>query len=53
MLIVLSLNLSDGTVKLSSIARNTYVEVPGRKKKTIIANSFGHANYDSNGKYES
>ena len=52
-LMVLSLNLSDGTIKLSSIARNTYVEVPGRKKKTVIANSFGHANYDSNGKYES
>ena len=52
-LIVLSLNLKDGSIKLSSIARNTYVEVPGRKKKTIIANSYGHANYDSNGKFKS
>ena len=52
-LIVLSLNLNDGSIKLSSIARNTYVEVPGRKKKTIIANSYGHANYDSDGKFVS
>ena len=51
-LIVLSLNLSDGSIKLSSIARNTYVEVPGRKNKTIIANSYGHANYE-NGKFKS
>ena len=29
------------------------MEVPGRKKKTIIANSYGHANYDSNGKFKS
>ena len=52
-LLILSLNLGDGTIKLSSIARNTYVEVPGRKNKTIIANSYGHANYDDNGKYKS
>lgn len=52
-LIILSLNTSDGSIKLSSIARNTFVEVPGRKNKTIIANSYGHANYDSNGKYAS
>lgn len=52
-LIVLSLNLNDGSIKLSSIARNTYVEVPGRKKKAIIANSYGHANYDSDGKFVS
>lgn len=52
-LIVLSLNMDDGSIKLSSIARNAYVEVPGRKKKTIIANSYGHANYDSNGKFAS
>jgi len=51
-LIVLSLNLDDGSIKLSSIARNTYVEVPGRKNKTIIANSYGHANYE-NGKFVS
>ena len=30
-LIILSLNTSDGSIKLSSIARNTFVEVPGRK----------------------
>ena len=52
-LMILSLNTSDGSIKLSSIARNTFVEVPGRKNKTIIANSYGHANYDSNGKYAS
>ena len=52
MLIVLSINLDDGSIKLSSIARNTYVEVPGRKNKTIIANSYGHANY-KNGEFVS
>ena len=51
-LIVLSLNQNDGSIKLSSIARNTYVEVPGRKNKTIIANSYGHANY-KNGEFVS
>lgn len=52
MLIVLSINMNDGSIKLSSIARNTYVEVPGRKNKTIIANSYGHANY-KNGEFVS
>ena len=47
---VLSINLDDGSIKLTSIARNTYVEIPGRAKKSIIANSFGHAIYE-NGKY--
>ena len=51
-LIVLSINQNDGSIKLSSIARNTYVEVPGRKNKTIIANSYGHANY-KNGEFVS
>ena len=51
-LIVLSINLNDGSIKLSSIARNTYVDVPGRKNKTIIANSYGHANY-KNGEFVS
>ena len=51
-LIVLSINMNDGSIKLSSIARNTYVEVPGRKNKTIIANSYGHANY-KNGEFVS
>ena len=47
---ILSINLDDGSIKLTSIARNTYVEIPGRTKKSIIANSFGHAIYE-NGKY--
>ena len=51
-LIVLSINMNDGSIKLSSIARNTYVEVPVRKNKTIIANSYGHANY-KNGEFVS
>ena len=50
---ILSINQHDGSIKLTSIARNTYVEIPGRKNKTIIANSYGHGNYDSNGKYVS
>ena len=50
---ILSINKDDGSIKLTSIARNTYVEIPGRKNKTIIANSYGHGNYDSNGKYVS
>ena len=50
---IVSINKDDGSIKLTSIARNTYVEIPGRKNKSIIANSYGHANYDSNGKYES
>lgn len=51
-LMILSVNLNDGSIKLTSIARNTYVEVPDRKNKTIIANSFGHAIY-KNGNYQS
>jgi len=47
---ILSINTNDGSIKLTSIARNTYVEIPGRTKKSIIANSFGHAIYE-NGKY--
>ena len=49
---VCSIDLDDGSVKLTSIARNTYVEIPGRKD-TLVANSYGHANYDANGKYKS
>lgn len=52
-IMILSINLDDGSIKLSSIARNTYVEIPGRKNKSIIANSFGHGIYDENGKYKS
>ena len=51
-LMILSINLNEGTIKLTSIARNTYVEIPGRKNKSIIANSFGRAVY-KNGKYHS
>ena len=49
---ILSVNTETGAIKLSSIARNTYVEVPTRKNKTLIANSFGHAIY-KDGKYDS
>ncbi len=51
-LIILSIDTSAGTIKLTSIARNTYVEIPGRKNPSIIANSFGYAIYE-NGKYKS
>ena len=47
---ILSINTDDGSIKLTSIARNTYVEIPGRTKKSLIANSFGHAIYED-GKY--
>ena len=50
---ILSVNKNDGSIRLASIARNTYVEIPGRKSKSIIANSYGNAVYDSNGKYKS
>ena len=51
-IMILSINLDDGSIKLTSIARNTYVEIPGRKNKSIIANSFGYAIYED-GKYKS
>ena len=51
-MIILSIDLSTGSIKLTSIARNTYVEIPGRKNNSIIANSFGYAIYE-NGKYKS
>ena len=51
-IMILSIDLDDGTIKLSSIARNTYVEIPDRTNKSIIANSFGHAIY-KDGKYHS
>ena len=47
---ILSIDTQAGTLKLSSIARNTYVEIPGRKNKSIIANSYGNAIYE-NGEY--
>ena len=51
-IMILSIDLDDGSIKLSSITRNTYVEIPDRTNKSIIANSFGHAIY-KDGKYHS
>ena len=51
-LIILSIDTDTGSIKLTSIARNTYVEIPGRKNNSIIANSFGYAIYE-NGEYKS
>ncbi len=51
-IMILSINKDTGSIKLTSIARNTYVEIPGRKNNSIIANSFGYAIYE-NGKYKS
>ena len=49
---ILSINKTDGSIKLTSIARNTLVDVPDRTNETSIANSYGHAIY-KNGKYSS
>ena len=49
---ILSINKTDGSIKLTSIARNTLVDVPDRTNETSIANSYGHAIY-KNGKYHS
>ena len=51
-IMILSIDKDDGSIKLSSIARNTYVDIPDRTSKSIIANSFGHAIYED-GKYKS
>ncbi len=51
-IMILSVDTEEGTIKLTSIARNSYVEIPDRTNKSIIANAFGHAIY-SNGKYKS
>ncbi len=50
-IMILSINTDNGDLKLSSIARNTYMEIPGRKNKGMIANSYGNAIYE-NGKYK-
>ena len=50
--IILSINTTDGSIKLTSIARNTLVDIPDRVNDTGIANSYGHAIY-KNGKYQS
>ena len=47
---ILSIDKVDGSIKLTSIARNTEVDVPDRSKNTLIANSYGHGVY-KNGKY--
>ena len=49
---ILSINKTDGSIKLTSIARNTLVDIPDRVNDTGIANSYGHAIY-KNGKYQS
>lgn len=48
--IILSINQYDGSMKLTSISRNTEVSIPvdGRSKSTIIANSYGYAVYQNN-----
>jgi len=52
--IILSYNTKDGSIKLSSIARNAYVEIPGRKNKDIISYTYGHVPYVNGtaGKFE-
>ena len=49
---ILSINTTDGSIKLTSIARNTLVDIPDRNNESSIANSYGHAIY-KNGKYQS
>ena len=49
---ILSISRTDGSIKLTSIARNTCVDIPDRTNETSIANSYGHAIY-KNGKYHS
>ncbi len=58
-LMILSINTDTGSIKLTSIARNTYVELIKWSEKrqetyltkSIIANAFGSAIYNSNNKY--
>ena len=49
---ILSINTTDGSIKLTSIARNTLVDIPDRVNDSSIANSYGHGIY-KNGKYQS
>lgn len=49
---ILSINTTDGSIKLTSIARNTLVDIPDRVNDSGIANSYGHGIY-KNGKYQS
>ncbi len=49
---ILSISKTDGSIKLTSIARNTCVDIPDRTNETSIANSYGQAIYKT-GKYHS
>jgi len=49
--IILSINKDTGAIKLTSIARNTAVDIPGRTGVGMIANCFGNGVYE-NGKYK-
>ena len=49
--IILSINTTDGSIKLTSIARNTLVDIPDRRNETAIANSYGHALYNKSKQY--
>ena len=46
--IILSLNTQDGSVKLSSLMRDTYLSVPGYTSKTKITNIFDYKNKQGN-----
>ncbi len=48
---ILSIKPSDGTIKLTSIARNTEVDIPYPARSSLIANSYGYGVY-KNGKYQ-
>lgn len=45
---ILSINTFDGSIKITSIARNTCVFIPDRKTETLICNSYGHGIYENN-----
>ena len=47
--IILSFNTRDGSIKLSSILRDTLITVPGTDKKKVITNSY--QSYDANGAF--
>ena len=49
--IILSINTTDGSIKLASIARNTCVNIPDRRNETAIANSYGHGLYNKSRQY--
>jgi LCP family protein required for cell wall assembly len=47
--IILSFDTLDGSIKLSSILRDTLITVPGTDKKKVITNSY--QSYDANGAF--